>query len=115
MTRVVAINDGNFDSEILQSDKPVGVLFKTEGCPYCRAMKPVMEQVADEFADQLKIAFIDAFDSPEMTAEYGIQAVPQLILFREGQVMESILGARPKDEIVDKIKVILEHQATAKG
>jgi|WetSurMetagenome_2_1015567.scaffolds.fasta_scaffold624313_1 thioredoxin 1 len=115
MTRVVTINDGNFDSEILQSNKPVGVLFKTEGCPYCRAMKPVMEQVAEEFGDRLKIAFIDAFDSPEMTAEYGIQAVPQLIFFRDGQVTESVLGARPKEEIVDKIKNVLEQPAIAKS
>jgi thioredoxin 1 len=115
MTRITTINDGNFDTEILQFNKPVGVLFKTEGCPYCRAMKPVMEQVAEEFGDQIKIAFIDAFDSPEMTAEYGIQAVPQLILFRDGQVMESILGARPKEEIVDKIKTLLEQPAAAKS
>ncbi len=115
MTRIITINDGNFETEILNYDKPVGVLFKTEGCPYCRAMKPVMEQVAEEFGDRLKIAFIDAFDSPEMTAEYGIQAVPQLILFRDGQVMESILGARPKEEIVDKIKNLLEQPTAAKS
>ncbi len=114
MAKIITVNDSNFDSEILQSDTTAAVLFKTEGCPYCRAMKPIMEQISDEFGDRLKTAFIDAFESPEMTAEYGIQAVPQLFLFRDGQVVESILGARPKDEVVDKIKAVLE-QPTATG
>lgn len=115
MAKIITVNDGNFDSEVLQSDKPVAVLFKTEGCPYCRAMKPVMEQAADEFGDKIKVAYIDALESPEMTAEFGIQAVPQLFVFRGGQVMESVLGARPKEEIVDKIKSAIEQPAPAQG
>jgi thioredoxin 1 len=115
MAKIVTVNDGNFEAEVLQSDKPVAVLFKTEGCPYCRAMAPVMQQVADEFGDKLKVAFIDAFDSPEMTAEYGIQAVPQLFVFRDGQVLESVLGARPKEEISEKIRTALEQPAPASG
>ena len=113
--KIPNIHDGNFDELVLRADKPVGVLFKTEGCPYCRAMKPVMEQVAEEFGDRLRIAFLDAFDSPEMTAEYGIQAVPQLIFFREGQVMESILGARPKEEVVNMINRVLSNPPIARG
>jgi len=115
MAKIITVNDGNFDSEILQSDKPAAVLFKTVCCPYCRAMKQIMEQISDEFGVKLKVAFIDAFESPEMTAEYGIQAVPQLFLFRDGQVMESILGARPKEEVVDKVKSVIEQPTAAQG
>ena len=60
MANVITVNDGNFEDEILRNDKPSVVLFKTEGCPYCRAMVPVMEQVANDMGERLKVAFIDA-------------------------------------------------------
>jgi thioredoxin 1 len=108
MAKLIAVNDDNFDEQVLQNDKPAAVLFKTDGCPYCRAMEPIMEQVADEFQDQMKIVVIDALENQEKTDEYGIQAVPQLLFFRDGEIVDSILGARPKDEVVSKIKNVIE-------
>jgi thioredoxin 1 len=114
MSKLAAVNDGNFDEEILQNEKPSAVLFKTEGCPYCRAMEPVMEQIADEFGDKLKIVIIDALENQEKSDEYGIQAVPQLLFFKEGMIVDSMLGARPKEEVINKIKSVLEEAASIK-
>jgi thioredoxin 1 len=108
MAKLLTINDENFDEQILQNDKPAAVLFKTEGCPYCRAMEPILEQIADEFKDLVKIVAIDALENQEKTDEYGIQAVPQLLFFREGEIVDSILGARPKDEVASKIRSVIE-------
>jgi len=108
MAKLLAINDDNFDEQVLQNNKPTAVLFKTDGCPYCRAMEPIMEQVADEFEDQVKIVVIDALENQEKTDEYGIQAVPQLLFFRDGEIVDSVLGARPKDEVVSKVKNVIE-------
>jgi thioredoxin 1 len=111
MVKLAAVNDGNFDEEILQNVKPSAVLFKTEGCPYCRAMEPVMEQIADEYGDRIKIVIIDALENQEKSDEYGIQAVPQLLFFKEGMIIDSMLGARPKEEVITKIKTVLEEPA----
>jgi len=108
MVKLGTVNDGIFDEEILQNAKPSAVLFKTEGCPYCRAMEPVMEQLADEYGDRIKIVIIDALENQEKSDEYGIQAVPQLLFFKEGMIIDSMLGARPKDEVINKIKNVLE-------
>jgi thioredoxin 1 len=115
MAKLATVNDENFNEEILRHEKPSAVLFKTEGCPYCRAMEPVMEQVAEEFTDQLKIVIIDALENQEKSDEYGIQAVPQLLFFKDGMIVDSILGARPKDEVVNKIRSVLEEVATVRG
>ncbi len=108
MGKMITINDENFDTEILQNDKPTAILFKTVGCPYCRAMEPIMEQVAEEFSDQIKFGIIDALENQGKSDEYGIQAVPQVLFFKDGLIVDSILGARPKEEVVSKIKSVLE-------
>ena len=103
MTKMVS--DGNFDAEVLKSDKPVVVDFFAEWCGPCKAMAPALDQVATEMAGDVKIAKIDVDANPEITTKYKIQAMPTLIMFKGGEVIGRHTGALiQKSKLEDWIK-----------
>ncbi|GII77516.1 thioredoxin-1 [Sphaerisporangium rufum] len=93
---MITLTAENFADVVLRSDKPVLVDFWTEWCPPCRMVAPVLEEIAGEYADRLTVAKLNAEDHPEIAARYGVMGFPTLNLYRDGEVVRQIIGAKPK-------------------
>lgn len=98
------VNDTTFETTVLKSEKPVLVDFFAEWCGPCRQMLPIVSELADEMKDQITILKMDVDESEETPARYGIQSIPTLILFKNGEVVSQKTGAMPKSELSSWIK-----------
>jgi thioredoxin 1 len=99
------VSDGTFDKEVLQSAEPVFVDFFAEWCGPCKAMAPALDQVAQEMAGKVKVVKIDVDQNPEITQKYRIQAMPTLMVFKDGKVAAQQVGALvQKRKLEDWIK-----------
>lgn len=96
---VVVISDPEFETTVLQTDQPVLVYFWAPWCGPCRLMSPMMESVASQYGDRLKIIKMEVDANPESVARYKVEGVPALILFRAGQPVEAIEGVVNKQRI----------------
>ena len=102
------VSDANFDKEVLQSSEPVVVDFYAEWCPPCKAMTPALEQVASELKGKVKVVKLDVDQSPDTTEKYRIQAMPTLMVFKDGAVVEKHVGAMlQKKKLQDWINGVL--------
>ena len=93
------VTDATFDSEVIKSAEPVVVDFFAEWCGPCKAMAPALDQVAQEMAGKVKVVKIDVDQNPEITQRFRIQAMPTLMLFKDGKVIGQIVGAVPRAKI----------------
>jgi thioredoxin 1 len=100
----VKVNDENFESEVLKSDGPVVVDFWAEWCGPCKALSPVIEEVAGEMGDKVKIVKINIDESPNTPTQYGVRGIPTLMIFREGQVVDTRVGGMAKGQLTDWIE-----------
>ena len=96
---VVHFNDADFEASVIQSKKPVLVDFWADWCQPCHAMAPTLEALAGEYGDRIRVAKVNVDANPEATAKYGTRGIPALLLFKDGQVVQQIVGVRPKEEI----------------
>ena len=87
------VTDANFDQEVLKSDKAVLIDFWAPWCAPCRAIAPIIDELAGEYAGRLKVVKINVDDNPETPARYGVRGIPNLLIIRSGQVKEQIVGA----------------------
>jgi thioredoxin 1 len=92
----VTVTDASFDEDVLQSDKLVLVDFWATWCGPCRMVAPVLQEIADEHAEELTVAKLDIDQNPKVAREYRVMSVPTLILFKGGQPVKQIVGAKPK-------------------
>ena len=106
MAEIAEVTDQNFDGEVLQSDLPVVVDFWAEWCAPCRAIAPIIGELAGEYADRVKIVKMNVDESPQTPGRYGVRAIPTILAFQGGQVVGQLQGARPRadfDELVTKL------------
>ena len=100
---VVEITDNNFEDTVLNSDTPIVVDFWAEWCGPCKMIAPSLEQLANEYAGTFKVGKLNVDDNRETAMKYGIRSIPTLLVIKEGDVAEQIVGAHPKDTLKDKI------------
>jgi thioredoxin 1 len=93
------VNEGNFEQVVLQSNRPVLVDFWAEWCGPCRTLAPIVEAIAEQYAGAAEIVKLDVDDNPSVTQRYGIQGIPTLIVFKDGEEKERIIGASSKETI----------------
>jgi len=99
------VTDSDFDDEILKSDVPALVDFWAAWCGPCRTVGPVVEELADEYAGKVKVAKLDVDNNKQTPTKYGVRGIPTLMLFKDGQLVDQIVGAVPKGrikELLDK-------------
>ena len=93
------VNDSNFESAVLQSDRPVLVDFWAPWCAPCRMLAPTVEAVAQSFSDTASVVKLNVDDNPQVSQRYGIKGIPTLILFKNGKEEERVVGATSKEAI----------------
>lgn len=108
MGKALTFTDESFEEDVLNSDKPVLVDFWAEWCGPCRMVGPVVEELAGEFEGKARIGKVDVDNNPEISAKYGIRSIPSLLIFKNGEVVDQIVGAVPKAQL----KKQLEAQVT---
>ena len=104
---VLHLTDAQFDQTIGNSKLPVLVDFWAEWCGPCRRIGPIVEELAEEFKDKLTVAKINIDEQQEAANKFGVQSIPTLIIFKNGQLAERIVGAVPKETLVDAINRVL--------
>lgn len=104
---IMEVGDDSFSSEVLKSEKPVVVDFWAPWCGPCRAIAPMMEELVKEYGTQVKFAKCNVDDNPVTPSQYGIKAIPTLIFFNEGKVVNQITGMVAKSKLVDTIKEVI--------
>ncbi|HOO80929.1 MAG TPA: thioredoxin [Alphaproteobacteria bacterium] len=100
----VAVTDSNFDSEVLQSDKPVIVDFWAEWCGPCKQLSPVIDELAEDLGGAVKVVKVNIDEAPEAPTKYGVRGVPTLMIFKEGQVVDTRVGGMPKSQLQEWIE-----------
>ena len=100
---VAPVSDKSFQADVLESKEPVLVDFWAEWCGPCRAVTPVLEEVAGELNGKLKIVKLNVDENPETAAKYGIQSIPTLMIFKNGEMASRQIGASPKAKIMQWI------------
>ncbi len=103
----IPLSDQSFDTEVLQSPIPVLVDFSAEWCGPCKMLAPVIEELADEYVERVKIGKVDIDNNREIATQYGIQGVPTLIIFENGQPVKKFVGLVSKDKITEALEELL--------
>ena len=103
MSEVVTITEDNFESEVLGADLLAVIDFGAAWCAPCKKLHPIMHDIAGEYNGKLKVGYCDVGVSPSVAQKYAVMSVPQLIFFKQGKPVETVVGLLPKDKIMNKI------------
>lgn len=104
---VVQVSDSSFESEVLKSSVPVLVDFWAGWCGPCKAIAPAIDELANHYAGQVKVAKVNVDENPATPGKYGVRGIPTLILFKDGQIVDQVVGAVPKNQLDGLIKKAL--------
>ena len=107
MAQTVELTDQTFEAQVLKADRPVVVDFWAEWCAPCRAIAPIIKDLAGQYGDQVVIAKLDIEANPGVPGRLGIRSIPTVLAFRGGRVVEQLVGARPKADFEAMIKKLL--------
>ena len=97
--KVIVVTDEEFESTVLQSDKPVILDFWAEWCQPCKMLSPTVEEIAGEYEASVKVGKLNVDDNPATATKYGIRGIPTLLFFKGGQVVQQLVGVKSKSEI----------------
>ena len=103
MANLTDVSDANFEEEVLRSDRPVLVDFWASWCVPCRALAPILEKMADEFQDRLKVVKFNVEENTQVPARFGVRGLPTLLLFKAGEVAETLVGSQSKSSILQAV------------
>jgi thioredoxin 1 len=103
MAEPVHVTDSTFDAQVLKSDIPVLTDFWAEWCGPCKMIAPILEEIAEDYNGQIKIAKVDVDENNQIAMKLGVQSIPTLILFKNGQAVERVVGAMPKERLLSRI------------
>ena len=103
LEHVLELTDSNFESDVLQSNETVLVDFWSNGCPPCQWLAPTIDQIAAEYSGRVRVGKLNTQEAPHAAVQYRIQGVPTLMLFKNGEVADTIVGAVPKEQITAMI------------
>ena len=107
MSAEIVITAGNFETEVMSSDKPVLVDFWAEWCMPCRMIAPLVEELAVTYAGKLKVGTVNVDEQPDLANRFGIISIPALLVFKNGELVQQKLGAVPKHEIEGLFKNLI--------
>ena len=99
----VEVTDANFQQEVMKSETPVLIDFWAAWCGPCKMIGPVVEEIAKEYEGKLKVGKVDVDNNPEISVQFGIRSIPTLMVFKGGKVVEQIIGAVPKKNLMEKV------------
>lgn len=103
----LVVTDTTFEEEVLKSEIPVLVDFWAEWCGPCRMIGPIVEELGKEYEGKLKVAKVDVQSNNNVASKYGIMSIPALLFFKNGEVVDQIVGAVPKKAVVDRLTKVL--------
>jgi thioredoxin 1 len=104
---LMEFTDGNFETEVKNSDQPVLIDFWAVWCGPCKMIAPIVEEIATEYNGKVKVGKLDVDNNQQVAMEFGIRSIPTLLIFKGGQVVDQIVGAVPKDTIIGKLNAHL--------
>jgi len=96
---IVHLSEGTFDAEVLQSSQPALVDFWAPWCGPCRAIAPILEELAGEYKGKIKVAKVNVDDNKKLAGDHGVMSIPTMILFKNGKVVDKVIGLVPKDRL----------------
>ena len=101
---IINVTDSTFESLVLQSDTPALVDFWASWCAPCRAIAPIVDEMAQEYTGKLRVVKVNVDDNPATPGKYGVRGIPTLILFKDGKVVDQLVGAVPRNQIKELIE-----------
>ena len=104
---ILNLTDEDFDTQVLQASQPTLVDFWAEWCAPCRAIAPIVKELAEEYGDKIKVVKINIDESPQTPGNYGIRSIPTVLAFKDGQVVSQLTGARPKGDFKELVDGVL--------
>lgn len=107
MSKAKTFTDDSFENDVLNAETPVLVDFWAEWCGPCRMVGPVVDELAGEFEGKAKIGKVDVDNNPEISSKYGIRSIPSLLIFKDGEVVDQIVGAVPKSQLKKQLEAQL--------
>lgn len=107
MSNEAEFTDANFETEVIQSDKPVLVDFWAPWCGPCKMIAPIVEEIASEYADKIKVGKLNTDDNQQTAAKFGVMSIPTLMIFKGGEAVERIVGAQAKETLTAKIDAVI--------
>ena len=105
--KIVDVTDATFEAEVLKSDKPTLIDFWASWCAPCKAIAPILDELAAEYEGKVKVTKMNVDENPMTPSKFGVRGIPTLILFKGGQVVEQKVGAVPKAQLADMLKKAL--------
>jgi thioredoxin 1 len=106
-TSTITVTDASFDTDVLNSSKPVIVDYWAEWCGPCRMVAPILEEIAAEHADKVTVAKLNVDENPDLAMRYGVQSIPTLLVFNKGELAKRLIGAKGKGQLMQELDEFL--------